>query len=553
MGATNCPETPRQKMIGMMYLVYTALLALNVSAEILTGFVTVGDAMDKSNQSIEVKIADNYDRFKTAYDNNPDKVADQWNRAKEVKKLSEELKGAIDSAQCEFVCLIQKQAVIENHETGHKRTITLKDKNGTPLLDSARVALKEGGLSIIDKLDNTDDGTRFFYGKGEIADGKAIDLKNKIITYKQQIKRLLGSDSNSLKMALNVEDDQWNSHENKMVPWEQHNFHSTIAAADMVVLSRLKAEVMNAEFDAVKILFDQVSADDFKFDKVAVIGRPTQTYIIQGGKYETHINIGAYDSRATFEAEVNGQRLTSDENGSVTYTATCTTPGEKKLHAKVYVKKDGGDEVYEFEDSYFVAEPVAVVSLTKMNVVYAGIDNPVSISVPGVASKDLNVSIPGGGATISKDPSGKAGDYIIKANKLGKITVQVDAKTDGKGFRSMGSKEIRVKKIPKPVLKIGNFKSGDIVAKGELSAIGTIRAVMEDFDFQLPALQISSFDFNVSGSNKLDISGKGKKLNPEMLSMLDNAKRGQKVYINNVVVKTPDGVTHNLEASFRLK
>jgi len=117
----------------------------------------------------------------------------------------------------------------------------------------------------------------------------------------------------------------------------------------------------------------------------------------------------------------------------------------------------------------------------------------------------------------------------------------------------MGNKEIRVKKIPKPVLKIGNFKSGDVVTKAELLAIGQIRAAMEDFDFQLPALNIASFDFNVSGSQKMDITGTGRALNPEMKSMLNNAKRGQKVTITNVVVKTPDGVTHNLDATFRIK
>lgn len=554
MGATNCPETPRQKMIGMMYLVYTALLALNVSAEILTGFVTVGNAMDESNKNIAIKLSESYTKFHDAYDNNPDKVGEQWRQAQVVKSISDSLIRAIDDAQCEFVCLVQKQAVIVDHVNNSKRTIPLRDGNGNPLIDSARVALQEGGLSIIDKLDNTDDGTRFFYGKGETPDGKAVELKNKIIDYKRQIKSILGEDSSNVKMSLNVEEDQWNDHEKQMVPWEQLNFHSTIAAADMVVLARLKAEVMNTEFDAINALYARVSADDYKFDKVSVLGRPTATYIIQGGRYETKINIGAYDSRASFEAEVNGQRLRSDENGTVTYTAAATTPGEKRIHAKIYVKNDNGPaEAYEFDDVYFVAEPVAVVSLTKMNVVYAGIDNPVSISVPGVASHLINVSIPTGGATITKDPAGKAGDYLIRASKLGKITVQVDAKTDGKTMRSMGNKEIRVKKIPKPVLKIGNFKSGDVVTKAELLAIGQIRAAMEDFDFQLPALNIASFDFNVSGSQKMDITGTGRALNPEMKSMLNNAKRGQKVTITNVVVKTPDGVTHNLDATFRIK
>ena len=554
MGATNCPETPRQKMIGMMYLVYTALLALNVSAEILTGFVTVGDAMDVSNKSSALKVQESYNRFHDAFDNNPDKMRDQWRNAQEVKALSDTLIRAIDDAQCEYVCLVQKVALIKNHESGTTRSIPLRDANGNPLLDSARVALAEGGISIIDKLDNTDDGTRFFYGRGETPNGKAFEIKNKIIDYKHRLKQLLGEDSTKLTIALNVEGDQWNDHEKMFVPWEQHNFHSTIAAADMVVLSRLKAEVMNAEYDAINQLYAQVSADDYKFDKVSVLGRPTSTYIIQGGTYETKINIGAYDSRASFEVEIGGQRLRSDESGSVTYKTVCNVPGEKKIHARLYVKNDNGPaEVYEYDDTYFVAEPIAVVSLTKMNVVYAGIDNPVSVSVPGVASHQLNVTIPSGGATITRDPNGKVGDYLIRATKLGKITVHVDAKNDKGQFRSMGNKEIRVKKIPKPVLKIGNFKSGDAVSKNELMAFDNIRAVMEDFDFQLPALNITSFDFNVSGSQKMDITGTGRALNPEMKSMLNNAKRGQKVTITNVVVKTPDGVTHNLDATFRIK
>ena len=187
-----------------------------------------------------------------------------------------------------------------------------------------------------------------------------------------------------------------------------------------------------------------------------------------------------------------------------------------------------------------------------MNVVYAGIDNPVSIGVPGVASRDVSPSITGG-ATISRDPAGKEGDYIIRASKIGKIQLNVSAKTDGKTMRPMGTKELRVKKIPKPVLKVGNFKTGDNVTKAELTATGQLRAVMEDFDFQIPALRISSFTFNVQGAGALDITANGSRLTPEMISRINNARRGQKVYITDVTVKTPDGATHTLDATFRLK
>lgn len=117
----------------------------------------------------------------------------------------------------------------------------------------------------------------------------------------------------------------------------------------------------------------------------------------------------------------------------------------------------------------------------------------------------------------------------------------------------MGVKEFRVKRIPKPVLKIGNNGTGATVGKSDLTAVAQLRAVMEDFDFQLPALKINSFNFNVQGSGQLDIQGTGNRLTPDMISRINNARRGQKVYITDVTVKTPDGQTHTLDATFRLK
>src|SRR5574344_190769 len=558
MGATNCPETPRQKMIGMMYLVYTALLALNVSAEILTGFVTVGDAMNQSNQNIGVKLDDSYARFDAALANNKEKVQASWDQAQEVKKLSTDLKNAIDSARYEFICMIQDKAVIEDHaaieagKKGHNRDIPLRDKSGKLLVDSARVALEVGGLSIIDKKDNVEDGTNLLYGKSDKPDGKAVKLKAQIINYKRQLKQILGSDSSAIKIALNVEGKTYSEHAGKMVDWEYLNFYRTISVADLVVLSRLKAEVMNAEFDAINTLYSKISADDFKFDHVQALIIPKSTYVIQGGKYEADIFVGAYDSRASLQVNVNGQQLTGDS--MVHYTVGCGAVGQKKISGRIYVKKDNSEaKEYPFSAEYYVAEPVAVVSLSKMNVVYAGIDNPVSISVPGVDSRMVIPHIVGAGATISKDPAGGAGDYVIRASKIGKISVQVDAKPDGKNTRNMGAKELRIKRIPKPVLKVGNFKTGDVVGKAELTAVGQLRAVMEDFDFQIPALRISSFTFNVQGSGQLDITGNGNRLTPEMINRIQNARRGQKVYITDVTVKTPDGQTHTLDATFRLK
>ncbi len=555
MGATNCPETPRQKMIAMMYLVYTALLALNVSVEILNGFVTVGDAMNESNKNIDTQIVEAYNMFDQAMILDSTKAVKYYEAAQTIRAYSDSVKNLIDEGRYGFLCYIQKSADVVRHnadQTTTKRKIPLVDGSGNFLLDSAKVALDLGGLDIIEKKDNTDMGTHFFYNEGT---GKAIDIKNAIIEYKEKVAAVfrdtsLTHDTVDVNFGMNVEGEFWSSHAGRLVSWEEYNFDGAIAVADIVCLSRMKSELMNAEYDAIKKLFGMIGKEDFKFDQIAAICRPTSSYVIQGGKYEMKVNVGAYDSKREFRAVINGAEYKSGPDGSITYTAGAGAPGERKVHGVVYMMKDGVEEEYPFDESYFVAAPVAVTELVKMNVVYAGIDNPASIGVPGVASKDITPTITTGNATIVKDAGD--GNYIIRPTKIGKMSLKVMAKIDGQ-TKDMGTKEIRIKRIPKPSLRIGSFKSGDQVSKAEITANPVLRASMEDFDFQIPALKINSFVFNVQGSGALDLNGSGNRLTPEMISRINNAKRGQKIYITDVTVKTPDGATHSLDCTLRLK
>ena len=555
MGATNSPETPRQKMIAMMYLVYTALLALNVSVEILNGFVTVGDAMNESNKNIETQLLEAYDMFDQAMMADSTKAVKYYEAAQTIRAYTDSVKNLIDEGRYGFLCYMQKSADVVRHNADKsttKRKIPLVDGSGNPLLDSAKVALDLGGLDIIDKKDNTDMGTHYFYNEGN---GKAIDIKNAIIAYKEKVAAIfqdtsLTHDTVDVNFGMNVEGEFWSEHAGRLVNWEEYNFDGAIAVADIVCLSRMKSELMNAEYDAVKKLFGMIGKEDFKFDQIAAICRPTSSYVIQGGKYEMKVNVGAYDSKREFRAVINGAEYRSGADGSITYTAGAGAPGERKIHGVVYMMKDGKEEQYPFDESYFVAAPVAVTELVKMNVVYAGIDNPASIGVPGVASKDITPTITTGNATIVKDAGD--GNYIIKPTKIGKMSLKVMAKIDGQ-TKDMGTKEIRIKRIPKPSLRIGSFKSGDQASKTEITANPVLRASMEDFDFQIPALKINSFVFNVQGSGALDLNGSGNRLTPEMISRINNAKRGQKIYITDVTVKTPDGVTHSLDCTLRLK
>ncbi|MCR5064229.1 MAG: hypothetical protein K6A67_00490 [Bacteroidales bacterium] len=539
----------------MMYLVYTALLALNVSVEILNGFVTVGDAMNESNKNIETQITEAYTLFHEALIADSVKTAVYYEAAMKIKDYSDSVKNLIDEGRYGFLCYMQDKAVVEKHIDGKttKRTIPLRNGD-TPLLDSAKVALDLGGLDIIGKKDNTDMGTHFFYGSSDSPNGKAIDIKNAIIAYKENVRKVfqdtnITHDTIDVNFGMNVEGEFWSSHAGRMVSWEEYNFDGAIAVADIVCLSRMKSELMNAEYDAIKKLFGMIGKEDFKFDQVSAICRPTSSYVIQGGKYEMKVNVGAYDSKREFRAVINGQEFKSGSDGSITYTAGAGAPGERKVHGVVYMMKDGVEEQYPFDESYFVAAPVAVIELSKMNVVYNGIDNPVSIGVPGVASKDVTATITTGNGTITRAQGD--GNYIIKPNKLGRMSIRVTAKIDGQ-VKDMGTKEYRVKRIPEPKIKLGNFKSGESASAKEIEANPTLRAVLEDFDFQIPAPKISTFEFSAQGS-PLPIQGSGNRLNPEMINRIKNLRSRQKFYIDGVKVTTPDGQTHNLNFSIRMK
>ena len=541
-----------------MYLVYTAMLALNVSAAVVNSFVTVGDAMTKSNENIQIKLDDSYNNFAEANKNNPEKTKEYYDKALQVKAATEELTKYLDSVKCDFLCSVQSTATIQTYtEEGKKDqtvVVPLRDDADNHLIDSAASALERGGLSIIKKKDDNHAGTGYFYK--EEGGGRSEEIRNKIREYKKQLNKIMGEDSTLLQVALDVDSKGYNEEAHRMEDWEQHNFAEQIQIAYFVTLSRLKAEAMNAEFDAVNLLYKKVKQGDFSFDQIAVIGRPKATYIIQGGSYETDINVAAYDSKAQFNATINGQSLVSNDSGSVHYKTAAGAPGPKTITGTVYVKTDEGVKEYPFKDSYFVAEPVAIVSLTNMNVVYAGIDNPVSISVPGIDNRNVTPSIQESGASITKDPSGKAGDYIIKTTQTtGKIHVITSAKADAKSpSQTMGTTEFRIKKVPDPVVVMGKYKSGQTIPMSELRVMKGFRATMgEDFSFKMTAPKVTSYDFNLSRSGKEDINVKSNSnWTPDVKSMLDKAKPGQKIYLDNIKIVMADGTTRQTSATFRI-
>ena len=561
MSASNCPETPRQKMIQMMYLVYTAMLALNVSAEVVEGFKTVGNAMTKSNENMVTKLDDTYNNFEAALKNNPAKVKEKYDKAQEIKKLSDELVYTIDTVTYSFIGEITQKADITIIDPNDKdrtieRTINLMNADGSKNFDSIAEALKIGGFSWIQKLDNNHIGTPYFIGKAEgkeVTEGAAAEVKKRIIEYKRAVKEKLGADSAHVALGLAVEEMHLNS-EGKPLSWEQLNFNNTVAGAALVTLTRMKAEVMNAEFDAVNMLYKQIKSNDFSFDKVAVITRPKSSYIMQGGKYELIVNVGAYDSKAKFEATVGGTRYTANDTGAVVYSTICNSTGPKTITGTVYVKNDNGTSNYDFKETYFVAEPMAVFELTEMNVVYSGIDNPVRISIPGIAAHNLVVAMadPNQG-TIVPDTKAGAGNYIIKpkVNK-GKIKVNASFK-DGNQTRFAGSTEFRARPLPDPKIYLGNLEAGKGIPINDLKGMkGPSVRYGPDFAFHMKTPTIIKQTIDITKVNgATDIENRGQQWGAEVMSYIQKAKPGCKITLS-IDVNMPDGTKRNISSTFRI-
>lgn len=526
-----------------MYLVYTAMLALNVSAEVVNGFKTVGNAMTKSNENLQVKLDDTYNNFAEALKNSPDKVKEQYDKAQEVKRLSIQLEDYIDSIQNTFVGMLATKAEINPDPTQPKlvRKIDFLNSDGTTNLDSVKLAMQLGGFSWIQKLDNNHIGTPFFIGKAEgnnPTSGAAVDLKNKILEYKHRIKEILGEDSIHVSLGLDVERQELNS-DKQPTSWEMLNFNNTVAGAALVTLTRMKAETMNAEFDVVNMLYKQVSKGDFSFDQIAMISRPKSTYIIQGGVYETDINVAAYDSKQHFTATVNGQQLNSNDSGSVHYRTVCNSLGVQRITGTAYVTTpDGGTKEYPISDNYFVAKPVAVVSLDNMQVLYAGIENPITVSVPGVDGRNVKASIvEGNGKLVPGEGEGK---YLLTpSNGVKKIVVGVDAVID-RGQQRMGAPVFKVKEIPAPVITVGGFQDGSKVSRSNLAAGAQVVARPQPgFEFKIPKGSIRVMSLEVFVGNK-PFNMNGSAFEPDVISAIKRANRGDKIYVTAKVMM-PDG------------
>lgn len=506
-------ETPRQKMIAMMYLVLTAMLALNVSVEILNAFLVVNESMETTNATFNSKIDELYTRFAKFNDDNPEKVTPFWDKAKKAKELSEEFKAYLNDAKYEAISLSE----------------------GITKEEASKIPLNE--VKTKDKYDAT---TRYFIGSStDGSAGKAGEMRKKLEEYRANLLNLVDpAKRGMIKVGLETEGPYYDAG-GVQQNWEMHNFYHTILAADVTIMNKLIAEVQNAEYDIVNHLLSEIGAADFKIDQIGATVVPKSQYVFQGESYEAEVFVTAMDTKQSFSANIGGTHRTS-ENGVVKVQLPATSPGAKTVTGVVNFKKPDGTEVNApVSFDYIVAPPSLSVSATKMNVFYIGVDNPVSISAGGVSPDQISASMSNG--SISRS----GGAWVVRPTAPGSATVSVSAKL-GDRSKNMGSVDFRVKNVPSPTAMIANTDGGT-VSRDLLIASGAIIPRMpQDFEFDLNFI-ITSFNF--SGNRKgdiIDMKANGNRLTPDMVNFIRNSRSKEKIILEEIYAKGPDGRNRKL-------
>jgi gliding motility-associated protein GldM len=507
-------ETPRQKMIGMMYLVLTALLALNVSKDILEAFVVVNDGITLTNVGFSKKTEMAYSAFDRAKSNNPDKVTPFWNKAYEAKKYAQEMLTYLDSTK-----VLLKMKV---------------DKVPREVADTLT-------LEFLAKKDDYDTPTNIMCG--EKVDGRgarATELKDKLVEFKTRMEGLLPEES---KGAIEINIDTDDKSDKDIDSWENVNFYHTVAAGSLTILSKLESDVMNLEADVVNELFRQVDASDFKFDTLAAkVIAPN--LVFQGDDYKAEIFVAAFSTTQNpdvFLGKVDtstNQIVGSVDSTSVEvdkgvgyYTVKASREGLQKYSGVIRVKAPSGAYINRpFEGEYMVMKSGVVVSPTKMNVLYRGVKNPISISVPGVAPELVKPSMSNG--SLRPDASAGKGNYIAEVKGGSEAVVKVSAEVNGKQ-RAMGDFKFRVKEVPPPVATIAGVEEG-LVSANRLAAAPTVIPKMKNFDFEL-FFQVTKFDLVYQvGTDLITKPVTGSRIPADAINQIQRLRKGSRIYIENI-------------------
>jgi len=536
-------ETPRQKMIGMMYLVLTALLALNVSKEILEAFVLVNDGLENTTVSFQDKIDVQYNSFQASYEENPTKVGPYWNKALKIQQMANELNAYIS---------VVKARVMAGTEEGDPEKYTElnyigKNSRGRDTLIN---------LGKMNSKDNYNEPTHYLIGgeanspiEGEYT---AVEVQRKLEAYRELLKETVNGSPElqaRFDQVFNFEDTKAKTGENET--WIVKNFFHQTLAATITLLSKCQADVKTTESDAISYLLQSVDAASFKFNKLMAVVNTRSNLIALGDSFKADVFLAAYDS-TKFPTILYGENEDNLKNeikvvdGVGRFGIRPSGIGEKSWKGVIKYETSTGVLNFPFEMNYKVSDADAVIDPSAMNVVYRGIPNPISVSVPGADSDGLSVSCSIGGIKLVPKGKGKYEITVPASVKARELTLSVSAPAPNGGMKNVGSKIFRLKSIPIAEPEFGGkFPSDNVIQRGVLKEVDKLRAFLKDFVFDGLSAEVVSFSLSYSSGGLVkDITSNSDRITSEMKGIIGSMRPGQVISFTNIRVRGADGVVN---------
>jgi gliding motility-associated protein GldM len=494
-------ETPRQRMIGILYLVLLGLIALNVPDSLLDAFKNITNSLDASTKNVNTGLQATYSAFEaTKLKEQAERAKPIYEKAKHASAIAAELNTYIEELKAKLIA--------------------------------------EGGginpeIDDVDGRDNLDISPRIM-----INQKNGEKLKAKIDETRQRLLEALGKDSVGVQFSLNTIAPK--PHGDVRKSWQEANFGDGIPlGATLTTLAKIEADNKNAENEVVKKLLGKIDQAQVTLDKFSAVVVAPSSYVIAGQPYTAQIFLTAYDSKSNPDITVNGSKV-SVTDGKGNYTITASGEGKHTIDGFITVKNNttGKNDSYPFKQEYMVARPSAVISPDKMNVLYIGVPNPISVSAPGVAAGDLNVHFSGAGSL-----SGSGGHYTATVSSIGRATISVS----GAKGAVLGSTEFRIKRIPDPKPQFAG-KSGGNTSSANIKAQDRLFAQLDNFDFDAK-FNVTHFTMLVvkPRQDAIILSGSGGELTSAMHSALNTVTPGTTVIFKDIIAVGPDHSPRSLD------
>ena len=507
--------TPRQKMINMMYLVLTALLALNVSKEIIKAFNLIENSLNTSTSNIKAKNEmtlkaigkEENASAKAAMEiaNEAKKITDQFEKNMEgVKTDLEDLSGG---RKTDPEAMLVKGGVAEltqgdNMEV-HANYFLLEKKPSKPDGKSWVYAPsgKMRGDAVFDEINKTREDLLALLDKA---------IKNPNLGGKDdkgETKKLLEEAKNSLKAKTALIAQDGKNSDGKEQKWVSMYLEHSPLAGVFALLSKYINDARSLESEVTAILAKAVNASDFKFDKLAAVISAPSSAIMQNQTYEADIMLAAYNSKAQMNITVGGSAV-EIKDGIGKYKVTGGSPGEFNYKVNIAVPGPGGKiENLTAEAKYSVFPPMAAISADELNVFYVGLDNPISVAVAGVDSRNVAVSASAGNL---QNIGGGRYKVLFPARQGNESIVSVSAKMGDGRVVPMGSKKFKIRNVPRPVFRAGAISFDKPIQLSALMAQSSAVAILENFVYDGVKYSVQGYTFTGigrTGPKKASITG----------------------------------------------